>query len=1011
MSIHPLPPAVIAQIKSSTTITSLNGVVCELLKNSFDAGSTKIEVSVDYAKGGCTVEDNGLGIPPSEFHEAGGLGKLYHSSKFNTQTLVHGGHGTFLASLSAMALLSITSHHHEHLSHNTISMHKSEVIARQNPVLEHHHLQYQEHGTRVTVRDLFGNMPVRVKQRAIVAEKSPGNSKDWQDLRRNITALLLSWPADVAITVREVGTLQKIIYRIPTGCGLHQNSSSESVNISKVCSILSQASFITPDEKPSWLHVKASTNTVCIQGTISLIPSATKHIQFISCGIQPIVVQDGQSVLHSEINRLFLSSAFGNEEETIEINPSEKIRRANDARYKSDGFTNKELLGGRKGVERWPMFYINIQPKTQKSEPFHVDDILDDKQNALSVITQLIQTMITEFLTQNRFRPKGNRKRMIEEKPDGKSDVLAGNGDQEILQNVVRVESNQQTHAMSRNPIEPGVTTKKGVPKDRKRQKIDHLGTDIKLPSFRKPSSQAGSPFDRWSKIKTGATGTRFLGITIDDTSIHQSTKLGEVSSISSRLATTNLSQGHQPSTPLVSSTGKLLRRPFEDVDLSKSEPIKLAHHPIKTLNITNIDVHENNDAIEWTNPITEVKSFVNLRTGFTLSSESNLDERSNRSSISSIRQSLRQPLIGRKDEPSVWVSKILRNWENPIFKPAEATIPQVSANCFNPSPRDILHCRKDHCTQIDIDQAFKESSTRINSRISKNSLRNAQVIAQVDKKFILVKIKATESLHHSIDTDNDQEILVIVDQHAADERIRTEDLMEELCRPDSATSSHFSDSEYNTLSLQLDKSLVFEIPDKEALLLLTHKCHFQRWGIHFDISQEATALSKDKVRPLQRLSVHSLPPGISERCKLDPRLLIDLIRTEAWKCSEGKQTSSTKPCNPLEDQSISDRAWLHRIRNCPQGIIDMLHSRACRSAIMFNDELTLGQCEILIRRLADCIFPFQCAHGRPSLVPLVDLSTENNPDNSIACLDESQHFGKAFRSWRSDAASSSHGP
>lgn len=77
MSIQPLPHDVIAQIKSSTTITSLNGVVLELMKNSLDAGSTKIDISLDYSRGGCLVEDDGLGILPSEFCENGGLGRLY----------------------------------------------------------------------------------------------------------------------------------------------------------------------------------------------------------------------------------------------------------------------------------------------------------------------------------------------------------------------------------------------------------------------------------------------------------------------------------------------------------------------------------------------------------------------------------------------------------------------------------------------------------------------------------------------------------------------------------------------------------------------------------------------------------------------------------------------------------------------------------------------------------------------------------------------------------------------
>jgi DNA mismatch repair protein MLH3 len=80
MPMQPLHDDVIAQIKSSTTITSLNGVILELLKNSLDAGSTKVDISVDYGRGGCVVEDNGFGILPSEFGANGGLGKLYRES-------------------------------------------------------------------------------------------------------------------------------------------------------------------------------------------------------------------------------------------------------------------------------------------------------------------------------------------------------------------------------------------------------------------------------------------------------------------------------------------------------------------------------------------------------------------------------------------------------------------------------------------------------------------------------------------------------------------------------------------------------------------------------------------------------------------------------------------------------------------------------------------------------------------------------------------------------------------
>lgn len=47
----------------------------------------------------------------------------------------------------------------------------------------------------------------------------------------------------------------------------------------------------------------------------------------------------------------------------------------------------------------------------------------------------------------------------------------------------------------------------------------------------------------------------------------------------------------------------------------------------------------------------------------------------------------------------------------------------------------------------------------------------------------------------------------------------------------------------------------------------------------------------------------------------------------------------------------------------------------------MFNDLLTLDQCSDLVQRLATCDFPFQCAHGRPSMVPLVHLGQKSALD------------------------------
>ena len=76
-SILPLPPEVAAQIKSSTTITSLATLVLGLLANSLDADAQRVDISVDLGRGAASVEDDGNGIPPKEFGESGGLGKPF----------------------------------------------------------------------------------------------------------------------------------------------------------------------------------------------------------------------------------------------------------------------------------------------------------------------------------------------------------------------------------------------------------------------------------------------------------------------------------------------------------------------------------------------------------------------------------------------------------------------------------------------------------------------------------------------------------------------------------------------------------------------------------------------------------------------------------------------------------------------------------------------------------------------------------------------------------------------
>jgi hypothetical protein len=57
-----------------------------------------------------------------------------------------------------------------------------------------------------------------------------------------------------------------------------------------------------------------------------------------------------------------------------------------------------------------------------------------------------------------------------------------------------------------------------------------------------------------------------------------------------------------------------------------------------------------------------------------------------------------------------------------------------------------------------------------------------------------------------------------------------------------------------------------------------------------------------------------------------------------------------------------------------PPAVLRVLASKSCRTAIKFGDELTESACQNLLVDLSGCKMPFQCAHGRPSIVPLVVL-------------------------------------
>jgi DNA mismatch repair protein MLH3 len=76
----------------------------------------------------------------------------------------------------------------------------------------------------------------------------------------------------------------------------------------------------------------------------------------------------------------------------------------------------------------------------------------------------------------------------------------------------------------------------------------------------------------------------------------------------------------------------------------------------------------------------------------------------------------------------------------------------------------------------------------------------------------------------------------------------------------------------------------------------------------------------------------------------------------------------------------------------------------------MFNDALSISQCEDLVANLSKCVFPFMCAHGRPSMVPLVNLGdtafVRNGPDGGLQSsitndVGSEEDFVHAWKRWK----------
>lgn len=841
-----------------------------------------------------------------------------------------------------MSLLTISSRHRNHPETNSVIFHDSKVISRLVPAPTHQDIRGGQ-GTRITVNNLFGNMPVRVKHRASSLRRSEDVDREWEELTRMMVALALSNANLQKLRLSDREKSRSLSLRIPHKATESSRSGPQNSSLFRLHTILTQSGLISGSSVDEWVTMSASTLDISVKAYVALAPSPTRLNQFISLGINPVFNEHkSANVLYDEINQVFAGSGFGSEPEV-------------------SGRRESRLQGATRGARRWPMFYVRIDAKSPLQN-FTQSEATVESNSALQHIIEVLQAMFYQFLQQHHYRPRKRRK------VERDTPSLSHSRDGFTVSSASLAQRSRSLLSMS---------SMQNVPA---RSATEAFDSGVKIPvASKKESSQYFNDFTNWSRVKGGDNKAinELLVCRPRDTSRPQT-----ATSIS-EFETTNPS-------PTSAQVGE-----------STAEQLDHASQTTQGAG---------DQLTRWVDRSTNKVILVNTRTGQCVTESHGNDRpntsigfvrpRSAASLLSHASSSIKRPHTVPAQSQSPWFENLVNNCANTVFSCPEQPIMSIeNESVFDDPSRCNDGQKKLHQSWS---TALPFEGDRHNGKLSREELSRATIIAQVDRKFILVRMTPANE-NRADDTSN--QILVLVDQHAADERCRLEHLLSDMFILDENSGAT------SIRTYPFPTPIQCPIQEDEVSSLAAYSMYFESWGCHYKVQSEVI-----DGRRQHSILIEALPLVIAERCRLEPKLFIQLLRKEIWSRAGERapplrrNTSTFAPTSEPEKQSFP---WLRWIAGCPEGMLDLVNSRACRSSIMFNDPLPIDECQSLIARLAKCAFPFQCAHGRPTMIPIVDegrhlsgLSASSFGGESISentyynSPGRQIDFVEAFRNW-----------
>lgn len=193
---------------------------------------------------------------------------------------------------------------------------------------------------------------------------------------------------------------------------------------------------------------------------------------------------------------------------------------------------------------------------------------------------------------------------------------------------------------------------------------------------------------------------------------------------------------------------------------------------------------------------------------------------------------------------------------------------------------------------------------------LSASYLAFAKALGQVDRKFIACVLDA-----NAMPNRPSQPVLVIIDQHAADERVSVERILEELCLG-------FLDDTVETIKPDPSPVLVLSREEVTSLGTLGALNVLRRWGIGLDVP----GTDDDYVQ----VTVQAVPKALAARLGAkDGKDLTRLVKVHLSALLDGLEEVQAL----LAESGETDVDWGRAMRWIPREMLELANSKACRGA------------------------------------------------------------------------------